>query len=254
MAAPADAAPVRSPEEEAAQRRLGWVGLGVAALSFLGGFMAASILGVVYASVRGFDQAEAEKDFAFATIGSVGLWVGFLGIPLLWAWQKGWPVRTLGLSARWVDLPLGIAVGLASTVVTAVVSSAVLTTGQENELEAKAEEIIDRAHGLAAIVVLVVTLCVLTPVAEEVFFRGLLFRSLRRVTMLVVALPVSALIFGLVHFTGGPASVVLVQLGMLTLFGAALCAVVHATGRLGPSIMAHAVFNGVTVVSLLAQR
>lgn len=94
------------------------------------------------------------------------------------------------------------------------------------------------------------------PLAEEVFFRGLLFRSLHRVAGLVVAVPLAGLVFGLVHYDPDPvpAVVVAVQLGLLALFGMALCVLVHRTGRLAAGIVAHAAFNSVTVLSILAQR
>lgn len=264
MVAPADTGPDRpaprahpgaTGADDPGGRRLGWTGLAVTGLSFLCGLLAASILGGVYAAARGLDRAESTRDFGFALVSSAGLWVGFLLLPLLWSQRRGGPRRMLGLSIRWVDVPLGVAVGLASTVVTALVSAAALTQDQQEVLEAKAAEVIDRAQGPAAVVLLVVVLCVVTPLAEEVFFRGMLFGSLRRLLWPGAAVLVAGLVFGPVHFGGDtPGRVVAVQLGLLGLFGVALCALAWRTGRLGASIVAHALFNGITVVSLLAQR
>ena len=267
MAAPTDAAPDAAPaEDDPGRRRIGWVGVGVAAASFVTGLFAASLLGAFYGLARGLDQQEARRDFGFAVVTSVGLWVGFLVLPLLFGRvaQPGGrgPRAYLGLSARWADLPLGVAVGLGSTLVTGLISSAVLTSGQQDELEGKAQEVIDRAQGPAAVALLVVVLCVATPVAEEVFFRGLLFRSMQRIARpgrgagLVLALLVASLVFGIVHydFEPAPGQVLLVQIGVLSLFGLALCALVLRTGRLAAGIVAHATFNAVTVVTLLAQR
>lgn len=250
MTAPADA-PVAS---DAGRRRLGLVGLAVAGLSFLCSLLASGLVGGLYAMARGLDQDGARSDLGFALATSVGLWVGFLVLPLVWARRHGGPSPVLGLSARWVDLPLGLAVGLAAAVVTGLVSSVLLTRAQQDTLEAKAEEVVDRASGPVGVVLLVLALCVVTPLAEEVFFRGLLFRSLHRVTGVVAAALGAGIVFGLVHFSGGPALVVLAQLGLLGLFGVTLCVLAHRTGRLGASIVAHATFNAVTVVSLLAQR
>ncbi len=271
MAAPTDAGPdVAPPEDDPGRRRLGWVGLAVAAASFISGLFAASLLGALYGLARGLDQGEARLDFGFAVVTSAGLWVGFLVLPLLWSRLAqsrdgggGDGARSpLGLSARWLDLPLGVIVGLGSTLLTGLVSSVVLTSGQQDELEEKAREVIDRAQGPAAVILLVVVLCVVTPVAEEVFFRGLLFGSLRRIARpgagagLVLALLVASLVFGAVHydFEPAPGRVLLVQIGMLGLFGLALSVLVLRTGRLAASIVAHATFNAVTVVTLLALR
>lgn len=257
MVAPADTAPAPGPApKDGGRRLLGWVGLGVAAACFLTGLFTASLLGAAYALARGLDEAEAKADLGFALVTAAGLWVGFLLLPLLWARRHGGPKRHLGFSARWIDIPLGLAVGLATVVVTAVVSSAALSGDEQDALESKARQVIDRAHGPVGIVLLFLALCVATPVAEEVFFRGLLFRSLHRAAGLVVALLLGGLIFGVVHYDGESVSgmVVLVQLGVLGLFGLALCVLAHRTGRLGAAIVAHAAFNAVTVVSLLAER
>lgn len=254
MAAPSDvAAPAAVDLEE---RRLGWAGLVVAALCFLAGLVAASIVGLIWVAARGLDQVQAKGDLGLSVLSSMGLWVGFLVLPMLWALRRGGPSAVLGLAARWIDLPLGLGVGLGSTIVTAVVSSAVLSGRQQDDLEVKARETVDRAYGPAAVVLLVVVLCVATPLAEEVFFRGLLFRSLNRVTAVLVAVPLAGLVFGLVHYDAVPAPgiVVVVQLGLLALFGMALCVLAHRTGRLGAGIVAHAAFNAVTVISLLSQR
>ena len=256
MAAPAEAAAdAASPPREPAARRLGWTGLGVALVSFLVGLLAASSLGLAWAASRGLDQAEAPRDLGFAVASSVGLWFGFLGLPLLWSRWEGGPGRLLGLRARWTDLPLGLAAGLGSSLVTAVISSILLSTAEMEALESKARETVDRASGPAAAVLLVLVLCIATPIAEEVFFRGLLFRSMHRLAGLAVALPIAALVFGLVHYDPEPvpAVVVAVQLGLLGLFGGVLCLLAHRTGRLAASIVAHAAFNGVTVITLLIQ-
>lgn len=241
--------------EAVARRRLGWMGLGVTGISFLCGLMAASILGAVYAGARGLDQAESEGDLGFAVVTSAGLWVGFLVLPIVWSLGRGGPARVVGLSVRWVDLPAGLAAGVASTVVTALVSSVLLTKDQQDALEAKAVELVDRAQGPVAVGVLVVMLCVLTPIAEETFFRGMLFGSVRRLMWPVAAVLVAGSAFGPVHYAAGtPGRVLAVELSLLGLFGVVLCALALRTGRLGASIVAHAVFNGITVVSLLVQR
>lgn len=253
MADPVEAV---SDRRDPSGRRLGWVGLGVFAGSFLVALVAASSLGLAWAGIRGLDQAEAKKDLGFAVLGSIGLWVGFVGLPVLWAFLIGGPGEVLGLRARWIDVPLGLAVGAAATIATGAASALLLTAGQQNALESKAETTVDRAHGPAAVVLLFLVLCVATPIAEEVFFRGLLFRALHRVAGLFIALPLAGLVFGLVHYDGEPSPglVIAVQLALLAFFGMALCALAHGTGRLAAGMVAHGVFNAVTVITLLWGR
>lgn len=257
MAAPPDAESEAPPGRRGhTSRRLGWEGLGAAVVCFLAGLVASSILGVSWAVARGLDQDAATADLGFSLVSAAGLWVGFLALPLLWSRRRDGYERLLGLRARWTDLPLGLLVGLGATAFTVGVSSMILTAGDQKALEAKAETTINRAHGPVAVVLLVLALCVVTPIAEEVFFRGLLFRSLNRVAGFAVALLLGGLVFGLAHYDPAPvaAAVVAVQLGVLALFGMALCALTHFTGRLAASVVAHAAFNTVTVATILAHR
>jgi membrane protease YdiL (CAAX protease family) len=57
----------------------------------------------------------------------------------------------------------------------------------------------------------------------------------------------SAILFGLAHFEA-------LQLAALILFGLILGTLAYRTGRLGPTIVAHAAFNAVTVLTLTLNR
>jgi hypothetical protein len=81
--------------------------------------------------------------------------------------------------------------------------------------------------------------CVLAPLAEEFFFRGLLFRTLAERLGLGWGVALGGAIFGLVHWPGGSLEGVVV-LGAL---GAMLCLMVYFTASLLPCIIMHASFN-----------
>src|SRR5207248_894152 len=81
------------------------------------------------------------------------------------------------------------------------------------------------------------------PIVEELFFRGLVLRSLLRRWGPTASVIGSAVVFGVVHLE-------LLQLPALVVLGLVLGVLVVRTGRLGPSIWAHGAFNAVTVVSL----
>jgi len=240
------------PLEKAAvgDRAVGWFGLLVFVLGFVTGLVASVVFGAVVVSVRHGGDIESEGLDITAAAG-LGLWVGFLVVPLGVQRVRGWPGW---LALRWrpkVDVVLGLAVGLSSAIVVGVVTQLVLTRTQRTELAGKAEDVIGKDRSPVLAVVLLLLLCVGTPLAEEVFFRGLLFRSLARLVPAPFAVLPSAIAFGLVHYSGGAAPVVASQLGLLTAFGAALCVLTWSTGRLGAAIMAHAAFNLVTVVTVL---
>ena len=83
--------------------------------------------------------------------------------------------------------------------------------------------------------------CFAAPLAEELFFRGFMFRALaERVHVLWAAL-VTGAVFGLSHAAGSPATALLVLSG----FGVALCLLLYRTGSLIPCIMLHAFNNSV---------
>jgi len=100
------------------------------------------------------------------------------------------------------------------------------------------------AHGSVSIAILLLFIAVGAPVVEELFFRGLLLRSLLQRTRPFVAIPISAVIFGLAHFEA-------LQFAGLSIFGLALGVLVWRTRRLGPSIGAHVAFNAAAVATLV---
>jgi membrane protease YdiL (CAAX protease family) len=106
-----------------------------------------------------------------------------------------------------------------------------------------ARELVDAASG-AGIAVLVLVVCVGAPFAEELFFRGLLLRSVDKRWGIGAAVVASTLVFAATHFQG-------VQFPALVLFGAVAAFVFVRTGRLGTAILCHAGFNAWTVFNLL---
>jgi membrane protease YdiL (CAAX protease family) len=93
---------------------------------------------------------------------------------------------------------------------------------------------------------------VLAPVVEELVFRGLLLRSLARVMRAPWAILIQAFLFGLLHLNpeAGIANLGLVVI--LTGVGAVFGTAAHRLGRIGPTIIAHAIFNGVVLALVLS--
>ena len=80
------------------------------------------------------------------------------------------------------------------------------------------------------------TVIVVAPVCEELFFRGFLFRVLRLRTTFWIAAALDGVLFGLVHGA-------LVILPVLVFLGVALCWVYERTGTLFATIAIHALNN-----------
>jgi membrane protease YdiL (CAAX protease family) len=109
-------------------------------------------------------------------------------------------------------------------------------------------------------VALLIAVAVITPFAEELFFRGLLLRSVEKRFNPMIAIVVSAFVFGSLHVTGvtsasswGEFALQGLFIGVvITGYGVVFALLDVYTGRLWPSIIAHMVVNGVGVVTYLA--
>ncbi|MGH2862311.1 MAG: lysostaphin resistance A-like protein [Solirubrobacteraceae bacterium] len=83
--------------------------------------------------------------------------------------------------------------------------------------------------------VAVVAVAVSAPVVEEIFFRGLLYRSLRNRLPVAQSALLAGALFGLVHITGYP----LITLPVKAIFGVIACLLYERTGSLLPGIALH---------------
>jgi membrane protease YdiL (CAAX protease family) len=84
--------------------------------------------------------------------------------------------------------------------------------------------------------------CLIAPLAEELFFRGLLFPVLRSRTGVVWGVVLTGALFSLVHALGSPA----LSLVVLFVLGAGLCLLYLRTGSLLPCIGLHALNNSIS--------
>lgn len=82
-----------------------------------------------------------------------------------------------------------------------------------------------------------IPLVILTPIAEEVIFRGFMFKGVRRRAPFWVAATVVSLIFGAVHGQWNVA----IDVFVMSMVG---CYLVEKTGSLWPSIFLHILKNG----------
>jgi uncharacterized protein len=156
-----------------------------------------------------------------------------------------------GFRGRWSDLGLGLIVALAVQLLLLPAIAYVLRPlVGEPDVSGTAQELIDKAQGFA-IVGLILSVAVGAPLVEELFFRGLLLRSLQRHMRDWKAVLLSAVVFGIAHGSALPVDAVVLTMISLTVFGAILALLAIRTGRLGPSIVAHSVFNFFTLLYLI---
>ena len=158
----------------------------------------------------------------------------------------GDPLRALRLRAfKSSDLVVGLVVGAASQLALALLYWPIL--------ELFGGDVGEPARELAAafpgneIWMLVALVFVLAPVAEELFYRGLVQGSLERSMRPLAAIALSSVIFGVVHGQ-------LLQLPGLIFIGAVSGYALWRYQRLWLSIAIHMGFNGVAAIQLLADR
>jgi len=101
-----------------------------------------------------------------------------------------------------------------------------------------------RAGAAGLVLLAVVTSLLLAPVAEELFFRGVLYQAMRQRMGKLLATGGSALLFTLVHAR-------LAVTPESFLLGVVLALAFERTGSLYPSMCIHAAYNGVIVALAL---
>lgn len=180
-------------------------------------------------------------------------------LPLSWVPLVAWPwwvsrrkgtasmSRDFGLAIKPTDVLVGLGgglVALALSVVLAVVFTAV--TGEPPQTNTDIVAGVDTT--VPWLLGMLVLIAVGTPIAEEIFFRGLVLGAARNAWGLPGGIAFSSVLFGLVHIQDTLAGWAYV--GTVTgLFGVVFALTrVWTNGRIGAAIVAHMVVNAVAVV------
>jgi CAAX protease family protein len=236
VSAPADASPVR------------W-GLGDAAIGWLVGLVGGVIAFEVVLAASGTDRTDADNlSLGWVAVAQLGLWFGLLGAPWIAARYKGNGMRRdFGLWATWRDIPVGGLCGLIgqyAIIWLVYIPLSWFTNVTTEEFTEPAREMTDRASNPLGVVLLVLIVGIGAPIVEEIFYRGLLQRSLIRRLGPGWGIAGASVLFGAAHLQP-------LQFPALTLAGALFGVLAYRYGRLGPAIAAHMVFNVTAVIALL---
>jgi membrane protease YdiL (CAAX protease family) len=186
--------------------------------------------------------------------GAIGSWLALAGWPAIVTYWKG--QRSLkadfGWAFRWIDVPIGIAGGIVALIISVVASLGyALVSG--DDAPTNTGIIPTDSVDVLTVIVLVLVVAVGTPIAEELFFRGLALGAARRAYGTAWGIVVSSLLFGLPHAFGAPTlSGAPFIVAVTAAFGAVLAGLrVVTEGRLAASIIGHAVINAVGVAAVL---
>lgn len=190
----------------------------------------------------------------------VALYVALLATvgygPSLWwcrfasrRWGTGDLGTDIGLTPRLADLGWGPVIWLGAIGAQIVVGAVIVALGVP--LAGNTEGIEEISADRTYVVSLVITAVIAAPVVEEMVFRGVVMRGLRSRLPMAATVVLQGLLFGAAHIDPvrgvGNIGLVLVLAGVGVAFGVA----VALLGRIGPSMVAHALFNGAVLLVVL---
>jgi membrane protease YdiL (CAAX protease family) len=208
--------------------------------AFFAAWFTAQILSLIVLSVFG-ETGGADTPIGVLAVVLPVAWLTYLAVMWFVSERAGTadPVDDFGIRVLPVDL-IGLGIGVLSQLVVVRLVYLPLeamwpATFTDDELQRNAEDLVDRAAGLTTVVLFVLVVFG-APIVEELFYRGLLQRSLlARFNDAVVVVGVAAL-FAVIHFRP-------IEYPGLFVFGLIVGVAAKLTGRLGMSIMAHIGFN-----------
>lgn len=226
--------------------------------SFVFAFFGAAAAGGIYGIVLAVTQGKVDQATVLANknLMQTGIFVGAVYatavLPLgVWglAQLRGFSRSALGLRrAPW----WWYAIGLAALAV--LLGYDFLIThflDPDHAIEDKLREhLLVRPDSLAWIIALWVVVAPATAVAEELLYRGLLYRWFRERLPVWLAILVSSIVFGLLHgslISPGGWMGAGMALG-LTMFGVIAASLFEVSGSLWPSILVHFVNNSLFVI------
>lgn len=224
-------------------------GLGDAVVGWLIGLVGGALAFQLVLALSGTDPDDADSmAIGWVAIAQLGLWFGLLGTPWVVSHLKGNGMRRdFGLTATWKDLPIGGLWGLVgqyAIVWIVYVPMSWLVDVSRDEFTEPAREMADRATDPLGVALLVLIVGIGAPIVEEIFYRGLVQRSLINRFGPRWGIGIASVVFGLVHLQP-------LQFPALVLAGLLFGILAYRFGRLGPAIAAHMVFNLTAVTALV---
>jgi membrane protease YdiL (CAAX protease family) len=242
------------PVDEAAaaaehDERAAWPGW-VAAAGLGGGLVSALLAGLL---VLLGEAVGLEGEAAALALASVGLYAGLLAVCWLvhrrCATGRGFRAD-FGLRYRRGDWWRGLVGSFAARAGVAIVVL-VIVLFSEDAARADVDAFEEGDLTAALLVAFAVTALLLAPLVEELFFRGLLMRSLETVVPAWLAVAVQAVLFGFAHTSANLGTADLVIVGSTAAAGLVFGLMARRYRRLGPTVAAHAWFNLVAFVALV---
>jgi hypothetical protein len=205
-------------------------------------------------------DALVERDWPVPVLMGLSVAAGY-GPSLLWLWfvSRRWGtgrvLADFGVRFRWIDLAWGPLI----YVCTIVAMGATLVLFQAVDVPYRGNLDLDLTVVASwwpsvvgdvdrtRVVVLVIAAVVVAPFVEEAIFRGAVLRSLLSAMRPFLAVGLQGVLFGTAHFNPDFGRDNLGLLGVLSVAGIVLGGAAYLLRRIGPSIVAHVLMNGVAI-------
>jgi len=218
--------------------------------------LAQLVVGIIAFSVLGVTSSDDPSAVYVGVIADLA-WLGFLAGWLQirhpgWRERLGIPTRLTAFRIR--DAVYGWIAGLILYPAIAIVVAIPLTilfsslSGHEASTPAQLPQNLGTGPAIASVILAVFV----APVVEELFFRGVLFRSIRDRHGFWIGAVVSGLVFGAAHYVPAAWQDTILLQTVMVFTGIALAWIYERRGTLVADIAAHMAFNAVGIVLILA--
>ncbi len=226
-------------------------GLGEVGIGILSSLVLSTLIGALIIGIAGWSTSDEVPVWGMALL-QIPLWGGYVGaVVVAGRWRGNGVVADFGIHQRWIDVPVGLVIGIVTQLVLLplIYFPILWALGtDQDELSRPARELADRADSSIGWILFALIVGVGAPVVEELFYRGLFIRALRKKGMApALCVVISAAVFAAIHFQA-------LQFPGLFLFGLVAGALVARTGRVGPAVWAHIGFNSTAALSLYLSR
>lgn len=223
--------------------------VGIVVVATIGGLLVVGLDALRPLAEGDLESNDAVVFLGIATLAqglAMGAWPAIVA-----RWKGGGVVEDFGLRARPIDVAYGIGAAVAMLLVAGGLATLLSDLLGADAADSTNTQIIDDAAGTWAIWIIVIAAVVVAPIVEELFFRGLCLRAIEKRFGTTAAVVGSSILFTLPHFTNPSLAGTAVLFAAIGTVGLALALLVVVTGRLGPAIVAHALFNGISVIGVL---
>ena len=228
--------------------RVRW-GLGDVALGIALFYLASIAVTLAVLALRDGDASTQLDGWGIGLIMTINAAV-FAGVPVVTSRVKGTGslAADFGFSFRLGDLPRGLAGGFAAAILGAT-AGALMSTFLGQDLASNTTNAYE-VGGIGQWIAMHLTIGLAVPVAEELFFRGLVLRSFVRRHSVTLGVLASTSLFALLHAGGTTGSMA------ATLAATFVAGIIYAgltvgrDMRLGAAIVAHVAMNQAALLAL----